>query len=264
MFNPEKPPELQVEAWLNTNKPLTLAKLKGRVVVLVAFQMLCPGCVSHALPQAKKLAERFSPDEVAVIGLHCVFEHHQVMTIDALKAFNHEYRWSFPIAVDKPGSGKHGLPLTMEAYEMRGTPTVLLFDRQGRLRRHYLGQVDDIRIAAEIMSLAIEDADAPRETSIAIERRLAAALVEPEDQHGPGCGHDHGHDHHHGHDHDHHHHAHDDGCCGGGGGCGSGAPGCDGAGGCGCGGHDHEHGHEHAHALGHEHAPSAKAKSKKK
>ena len=138
MFNPENPPELAVEAWLNTTKPITLAKLKGRVVVLVAFQMLCPGCVSHALPQAKKLAERFSSDEVAVIGLHSVFEHHEVMTIEALKAFNHEYRWPFPIAVDKP-DGKKGLPVTMEAYEMRGTPTVLLFDRQGRLRRHYLG-----------------------------------------------------------------------------------------------------------------------------
>ena len=191
MFNPEKPPELAVEAWLNTTKPITLAKLKGRVVLLVAFQMLCPGCVSHALPQAKKLAERFSSDEVAVIGLHSVFEHHEVMTIEALKAFNHEYRWPFPIAVDKP-DGKKGLPVTMDAYEMRGTPTVLLFDRQGRLRRHYLGQVEDIRIAAEIMALAIEDADSPRETSIAIERKLAAVIVEPEHVHGPGCGHDHG------------------------------------------------------------------------
>jgi peroxiredoxin len=245
MFNPEKPPELQVEAWLNTNKPLTLEKLKGRVVVLVAFQMLCPGCVSHALPQAKKIAERFSPNEVAVIGLHTVFEHQAVMTIEALKAFNHEYRWPFPIAVDKPGIGPHGLPLTMDVYEMRGTPTLLLFDRQGRLRRHYLGQVDDIRIAAEIMSLAIEDAEAPREVSIAIERRLAATLVEPEHQHGPGCGHDHGHDHDHdhAHDHDHHHHAHGEGGCGGGN--------CDGQGGC---------GHDHAPAK----AAAKPAKTKKK
>lgn len=217
MFNPEKPPELEVEAWLNTGKPLTLAKLKGRVVVLVAFQMLCPGCVSHALPQARKLVERFNPDEVAVIGLHTVFEHHEVMNIEALKAFNHEYRWPFPIAVDRKGDNAQGLPQTMAAYEMRGTPTLLLFDRQGRLRRHYLGQVDDIRISAEIMGLAIEDAGAPREVSVAIERRLAAVLVEPEHQHGPGCGHDHSHDHEHdhghhhdhGHDHDHHHHGHD-------------------------------------------------------
>jgi peroxiredoxin len=219
MFNPEKPPELAVEAWLNTTKPLSLEKLKGRVVVLVAFQMLCPGCVSHGLPQARKIFERFDANEVAVIGLHTVFEHRDVMTINALKAFNHEYRWPFPIAVDKADG--IGLPVTMEAYQMRGTPTLLLFDRQGRLRRHYLGQVDDLRVAAEIMSLAIEDADASRETSVEIERKLAAILVDPEAHHH---GHDHSHDHAHGDD-------------------------------CGC-GHDHGHGHDHSH----DHPPQSAAK----
>jgi ABC-type nickel/cobalt efflux system permease component RcnA len=210
MFNPEKPPELQVSQWLNAKAPITLAGLKGRVVVISAFQMLCPGCVSQALPQAKKLVERFSSSEVAVIGLHSVFEHHDVMTPAALTAFVHEYRWPFAIGIDKP-DGKD-LPKTMAAYEMRGTPTLLLFDRQGRLRRHYLGQVDDIRLSAEIMSLAIEDAAATREQSIDIERRLAATLIDPEAAHNHShdhdhvhgdncCGHDHGpHDHSHGHE----------------------------------------------------------------
>ena len=202
MFNPEKPPELQVSQWFNAKVPITLAGLKGRVVVVSAFQMLCPGCVSHGLPQAKKLVERFSSAEVAVIGLHSVFEHHDVMTPAALAAFVHEYRWPFAIGIDKP-DGKD-LPKTMAAYEMRGTPTLLLFDRQGRLRRHYLGQVDDIRLSAEIMGLAIEDANATRDDSINIERRLAAALIDPDaDHHGHdhdhgddcGCGHDHTHDH---------------------------------------------------------------------
>jgi hypothetical protein len=209
MFNPEKPPELQVTQWLNAKAPITLAGLKGRVVVVSAFQMLCPGCVSHGLPQAKKLAERFSSAEVAIIGLHSVFEHHDVMTPAALAAFVHEYRWPFAIGIDTP-DGKD-LPKTMAAYEMRGTPTLLLFDRQGRLRRHYLGQVDDMRLCAEIMSLAIEDANATREESINIERRLAAALIDPEAGHNHdhdhgddcGCGHDHGHGHSHDHSHDH-------------------------------------------------------------
>ena len=212
MFNPEKPPELQIEKWINTKSPLTLEMLRGRVVVVLAFQMLCPGCVSHALPQAKKLTERFNFAEVAVIGLHTVFEHHDAMTVAALEAFVHEYRWPFPIAADKPNG--RGLPVTMEAYEMRGTPTLLLFDRQGRLRRHYLGQVDDIRLASEIMCLAIEAPDATRDASIAIERTMAAVLIDPQAEahvHGPGCDHDHGHDHHHehgsdcGHDHSHDH-----------------------------------------------------------
>ena len=94
----------------------------------------------------------------------------------------------------------------MKAYELQGTPALLIFDRQGRLRRHYLGAVDDMRLGAEVMGLLIEDKDSPREMAIAIERKLGAALVDPEahhhHEHGDecGCGHDHSHDHH---DHEH-------------------------------------------------------------
>jgi hypothetical protein len=129
----------------------------------------------------------------------------------------------------------------MEAYGMQGTPTVLVFDRQGRLRRHYLGAVDDVRLGAEIMALCIEDKKAPRDASMAIEMKLHAALVDPQ-QHehaadGSCCGgHGHSHDHDHGHDHAHaHDHAHDHegGCCGG------------------KHAHDHSHeGHDHAHGEG--------------
>ena len=36
--------------------------------------MLCPACVSHGLPQAARLRETFAPEDLAVIGLHTVFE----------------------------------------------------------------------------------------------------------------------------------------------------------------------------------------------
>ena len=45
---------------------------------------------------------------------------------------------------------------------MQGTPTLLLFDRQGRLRRHYLGAVDDVRLGAEIMALSSRTKGAAR------------------------------------------------------------------------------------------------------
>jgi hypothetical protein len=92
---------------------------------------------------------------------------------------------------------------------MQGTPTLLLFDRQGRLRRHYLGAVDDARLGAEIMALAMEEPTSPREVSVGIERRLAATLADPESHHhhhdGECCGghHDHDHAHEHGADHVH-------------------------------------------------------------
>ncbi len=51
-----------------------------------AFQMLCPGWVSHGLPQAKRIQQAFG-DDVAVLDLHTVFEHHEAMTPVSLEAF---------------------------------------------------------------------------------------------------------------------------------------------------------------------------------
>lgn len=228
MFNPETPPEFTIQRWFNTEGPLSLAALKGKVVVLAAFQMHCPGSLKHGLPQAARMAQAFNSDEVAVVGLNTAFEDHDKQAVGALEAFIREKGFTFPIAKDKPNGAE--LPKTMDAYEIQGTPTILVFDRQGRLRRHYLGQVDDIRLGAEVMALVIEARDAPREQSAALERRMAAALADPgahtHDADGGCCGghHDHGHDHH---AHDHEHSA-DGSCCGG--------------------AHDHDHSHDHAPA----------------
>ena len=233
MFDPENRPELVTAAWFNADPAPTLKDLKGKVVVLAAFQQHCPGSLKHGLPQAARLAHAFNDDEVAVIALNTPFEQADKQGKAELEAFVSDHGLSFPVALDK-ANGK-GLPKTMEAFEIQGTPTILIFDRQGRLRRHYLGQVDDLRIGAEVMALTIEARDAPREQSIALERRLAAVLTDSNEHHhhgdGCGCGHDHSHEH--GHDHDHHHHHGEGGCCGGHGHS-----------------HDHDHDHEHAHAHG--------------
>ncbi|MBV7537647.1 redoxin domain-containing protein [Duganella sp. sic0402] len=148
-------PELQVASWLNTARPLSLEQLRGKVVVVYAFQMLCPGCVSHGIPQAKAIRAAFDQQDVAVLGLHSVFEHHDVMTRAALEAFVHEYRIDFPVAIDQPSP--HGaIPLTMEEYQLRGTPTLLIIDRQGRLRLHHFGRADDMKVGAIIGQLVAE------------------------------------------------------------------------------------------------------------
>ena len=148
-------PPLQVSQWFNTPQSLTLDGLRGRIVVLHAFQMLCPGCVSHGLPQAQALHERCSGEDVAVIGLHTVFEHHAAMTPISLAAFIHEYRLSFPIGVDQP-SPTHGVPLTMQAYQWRGTPTLAVIDPWGRIRQSAFGRVDDLALGILLGQLLAE------------------------------------------------------------------------------------------------------------
>ena len=152
-------PELETADWLNTDEPVLLGALRGKVVLIEAFQMLCPGCVSHGLPQAMRVHRMFDRDEVAVIGLHTVFEHHGAQgSRVALAAFLHEYKIAFPVGIDAP-SDSGDLPKTMARYGMKGTPTQILVDRRGRLRKHKFGWEDDLVLGAEIMSLIRDGGD---------------------------------------------------------------------------------------------------------
>jgi len=148
-------PPILASEWLNTPQPLTLEGLRGRVVAVECFQMLCPGCVSHGLPQASRIAQTFRPQDVAVIGLHCVFEHHAAQGPVSLAAFLHEYRIGFAVAVDMAGD-PGPLPQTMARYGLEGTPSLLLIDRAGRLRARHFGAVPDLALGAEIMALVQE------------------------------------------------------------------------------------------------------------
>ena len=147
-------PELAITRWFNTADNPTLEDLRGEVVVIEAFQMLCPGCVSHGLPQAKRIHQTFG-DDVTVLGLHCVFEHHDAMTPVSLEAFLYEYRITFPVGVDTHAPGVT-LPITMGRYQLRGTPSLVAIDRAGRIRLNAFGQVDDLAVGAILARLIDE------------------------------------------------------------------------------------------------------------
>src|SRR5437588_2611011 len=54
--------------WLNTDKPLSLAALKGKVVLLDFWTYGCINCM-HIIPDLKKLEKKY-PNELVVIGVH--------------------------------------------------------------------------------------------------------------------------------------------------------------------------------------------------
>ena len=57
----------------------------------------------------------------------------------------------------------------MDRYKMRGTPSLVLIDRHGMIRKHAFGPVDDLRIGAEIGALTQE-----AESATALSRSSAA------------------------------------------------------------------------------------------
>jgi hypothetical protein len=155
-MEPRPAPSWSVSRWFNADV-LSLESLRGRPVFLHAFQMLCPGCVQHAVPQSLKVAEAFASTELAVVGLHTVFEHHHAMGPEALAVYLHENRIRYPVGVDAHEQGQD-IPATMRAYAMQGTPTLVLVDRGGRIRRQHFGLVDDLRLGAELATLLAEPA----------------------------------------------------------------------------------------------------------
>lgn len=145
-------PEWEVARWFNAPAALSLAELRGKVILGVAFQMLCPGCVAKGLPQAQRVRAAFD-ERLVVLGLHSVFEHHDAQgTPAALAAFLHEYRIGFPVALDAPAESGP-IPRTMRAYGLRGTPSTLLIDKTGKLRVHEFGHVEDLVLGASIATL---------------------------------------------------------------------------------------------------------------
>lgn len=155
------PPPLHVSRWFNTPAPLTLDALRGKVVAIHTFQMLCPGCVAHGLPQAIKMHDTFPSGELAVIGLHTVFEHHAVMGPDALQAFIHEYRLRFPVGVDEADPNGGPIPRTMAAWGLQGTPSLILLDRQGQVQLSHFGRIDDMALGAVVGRLLERPAAPP-------------------------------------------------------------------------------------------------------
>ena len=141
--------ELSVSRWFNASHPLSLESLRGRPVLIHAFQMLCPACVRHGTPQAERAHQMFAKTDLQVIGLHTVFEHHAAMMPVSLEAFIHENRLSFPIGVDQAGDGTP-IPVTMQRFELRGTPSSILIGRNGAIIHQGFGQEEDMSLGVLI------------------------------------------------------------------------------------------------------------------
>ncbi|AJK68335.1 TlpA disulfide reductase family protein [Corynebacterium marinum] len=144
--------DFDVVEWFNS-EALTPEDLHGRVVLVEFFQMLCPGCVNNGIPQAQRVHRLVKADQVAVIGIHSVFEHHDVMTPAALAVFLAEFGVTFPVGVDRPGDI---LPLTMKRWRLEGTPATMLVDRRGRVRQTWFGKLDDLVLGVWLGTLLTE------------------------------------------------------------------------------------------------------------
>lgn len=116
-------PELRGSGgWLNTGgRDLTLADLRGKVVLLDFWTFCCVNCL-HVLDELRPLEARYA-DELVVIGVHSPKFTHEA-DHDALAAAVERYDVHHPV-LDDPEL------LTWDAYAARAWPTLSLIDPEG-------------------------------------------------------------------------------------------------------------------------------------
>src|SRR3989339_731676 len=117
-------PELSGGAsWLNVSKLLTLADLRGKVVLLDFWTYCCINCM-HIIPDLKKLEAKY-PKELVVIGVHSAKFQNEREAENIRQAIL-RYEIEHPVINDS------NLAI-WQAYGARAWPTLVLIDPEGNI-----------------------------------------------------------------------------------------------------------------------------------
>ncbi len=124
---PDFPPGAE---WLNTDRPLQMSDLRGKVVLLDFWTFCCINCM-HLLPDLKKLEHKY-PDELVVVGVHSAKFPAERVTGNLRQAVL-RYEIEHPV-VNDPRMGM------WRQYGVRAWPTVVLIDPQGKVIGGHSGE----------------------------------------------------------------------------------------------------------------------------
>jgi thiol-disulfide isomerase/thioredoxin len=80
----QKAPNFAVSDWVQ-GAPTNFDQEKDHIVLVEVFQVNCPGCFMHAIPEAIKIYNKYKDDGVRVIGIATAFEDYDKNTLDNLK-----------------------------------------------------------------------------------------------------------------------------------------------------------------------------------
>ena len=115
-------PEIQGgRGWLNTDKPLSLAALKGKIVLLDFWTYGCINCI-HIIPDLKKLETKYA-NQLVVIGVHSAKFQNEKET-ENIRRIILRYEIEHPVYNDSEYA-------VWQSYGVRAWPTQVLIDPAG-------------------------------------------------------------------------------------------------------------------------------------
>ncbi|WP_367124887.1 NHL domain-containing thioredoxin family protein [Streptomyces phytohabitans] len=124
-------PELRGRAWLNTGgRELTLAGLRGRIVLLDFWTFCCVNCL-HVLDELRDLERRYA-DTLVVVGVHSPKFAHEAepgAVVDAVERYDVHH----PV-LDDPELA------TWQQYAVRAWPTLVVVDPEGYVVAQHAGE----------------------------------------------------------------------------------------------------------------------------
>ncbi|HXX63003.1 MAG TPA: redoxin domain-containing protein [Bacteroidota bacterium] len=123
-------PEIAAGAWLNS-KPLTLAGLRGRVVVVEFWTFACGNC-RNTLRHVREWKQRHRADEFEVIAVHTP-ELPRERDLDALRREVDALEITWPVVTDNAYA-------TWNAYHQRYWPVWYVIDKRGVIRYVHVGE----------------------------------------------------------------------------------------------------------------------------
>src|SRR5262245_9707945 len=115
---PEFPAGLE---WLNTEKPVSLRELRGKIVLLDFWTYCCINCM-HVIPDLKKLEAKY-PNQLVVIGVHSAKFPNEGES-DNIRQAILRYEIEHPVVNDRDFQ-------IWQRYGPRSWPTLVLIDPQG-------------------------------------------------------------------------------------------------------------------------------------
>lgn len=116
--------------WLNTDHPLSLAELKGRVVLLDFWTYCCINCL-HILPDLKYLEQKYK-DSLTVIGVHSAkFDNEK--DAENIRQAILRYDIEHPVLVDSNF-------YVWQQYAVRAWPTLMVIDPEGYVVGYVSGE----------------------------------------------------------------------------------------------------------------------------
>jgi len=136
MSNSEKQPKVRApeltgdKGWLNTDKPLSIAGLKGKVVLLDFWTYGCINCI-HIIPDLKKLEAKY-PNNLVVIGVHSAKFDNEKDT-DNIRQIVLRYGIEHPIVNDADFK-------IWEAYAIKAWPGLVVIDPSGYVIKTVFGE----------------------------------------------------------------------------------------------------------------------------